>query len=297
MILPGVIAVMAPIAFGFTFGAKFLGGILVGSILSGFFLGISMANAGGAWDNAKKYVERGEVVEKGKVKKKGSEWHAAVVVGDTVGDPFKDTSGPALNILSKLMSHLSLIISGSIGAEFESWETGVAIWIALLVVGVIAYMIQLYRKPVNARLTFKNLNWTVQGLDDPKIRLALQTNILEVLNKFGGNCGPDRFKLGEIYQLWNDVEVTFRIVSSGLTSDQKSIYTKILAQKSDVKSQLEAKQNFQISEIILADTERTHLEAAELVPSGEEVKDSDVIIHHPHEDKKQEKEHLLQKSS
>jgi K(+)-stimulated pyrophosphate-energized sodium pump len=103
MIVPGLIAIIAPIAIGALMGAEALGGMLAGSIVSGFLLAIFMANAGGAWDNAKKYVELGNFGGK------GSDTHAAAVTGDTVGDPFKDTSGPAINILLKLMAIVSLI--------------------------------------------------------------------------------------------------------------------------------------------------------------------------------------------
>ncbi len=103
MILPGLIAISAPIIVGATLGGETLGGLLLGSIVAGFLLAIFMANAGGAWDNAKKYVELGNYGGK------GSDAHAAAVTGDTVGDPFKDTSGPSLNILLKLMAVISLI--------------------------------------------------------------------------------------------------------------------------------------------------------------------------------------------
>ena len=103
MILPGMIAVISPVAVGALVSAEALGGLLVGSIVSGFLLAVFMANAGGAWDNAKKYVELGHHGGK------GSDQHAAAVVGDTVGDPFKDTSGPAINILLKLMAVISVI--------------------------------------------------------------------------------------------------------------------------------------------------------------------------------------------
>ena len=103
MIVPGLIAIIAPIAIGAVMGAAALGGMLAGSIVSGFLLAIFMANAGGAWDNAKKFVELGNYGGK------GSDTHAAAVTGDTVGDPFKDTSGPAINILLKLMAVVSLI--------------------------------------------------------------------------------------------------------------------------------------------------------------------------------------------
>ena len=103
MIVPGLIAVAAPLAVGIGLGPEALAGLLAGSIGSGVCLAIMLANAGGAWDNAKKYIESGNYGGK------GSDAHAAGVVGDTVGDPCKDTSGPSLNILLKLMSIVSLV--------------------------------------------------------------------------------------------------------------------------------------------------------------------------------------------
>ena len=103
MILPGLLAIIVPVAVGAVMGAEALGGLLLGAIAAGFLLAVTMANAGGAWDNAKKYVELGNYGGK------GSEAHHAAVTGDTVGDPFKDTSGPSLNILIKLMAMVSLV--------------------------------------------------------------------------------------------------------------------------------------------------------------------------------------------
>ena len=105
MIAPGLIAIAAPVLVGTFFGASTLGGLLVGATLSGVLLALFMANGGGAWDNAKKHIEEGNLGGK------GSEAHKAAVVGDTVGDPFKDTSGPSMNILIKLMSVVALIIA------------------------------------------------------------------------------------------------------------------------------------------------------------------------------------------
>ena len=105
MILPGMMAVIAPIATGFILGQAALGGLLIGAVASGFMLAIMMASAGGTWDNAKKYVELGNYGGK------GSEAHKAAVEGDVVGDPFKDTSGPSLNILLKLMAVVSLVFA------------------------------------------------------------------------------------------------------------------------------------------------------------------------------------------
>jgi K(+)-stimulated pyrophosphate-energized sodium pump len=105
MIVPGALAVIAPVATGLVLGKEALGGMLVGAIMSGFLLAVMMANAGGAWDNAKKFIEAGNYGGK------GSEPHKAAVIGDTVGDPFKDTAGPSLNILIKLMSVVALVFA------------------------------------------------------------------------------------------------------------------------------------------------------------------------------------------
>lgn len=107
MILPGVIAVLAPIVIGFLLGKEALGGMLAGATLAGVLLALMMSNGGGAWDNAKKYIEGNKLDGE----EKGGEAHKAAVVGDTVGDPFKDTSGPSMNILIKLMSIVSLVLA------------------------------------------------------------------------------------------------------------------------------------------------------------------------------------------
>jgi len=110
MILPGAIALSVPVIIGFTMGPEVLGGLLAGVTVSGVLMGIFQSNAGGAWDNAKKSFEKGVIID-GETYKKGSEPHKAAVTGDTVGDPFKDTSGPSMNILIKLMSIVSLVIA------------------------------------------------------------------------------------------------------------------------------------------------------------------------------------------
>jgi len=110
MVLPGVIAVSSPVLMGFIGGAEMLGGLLAGVTVCGVLMAIFQSNAGGAWDNAKKMFEEGVDIE-GKMHYKGSDAHKATVVGDTVGDPFKDTSGPSLNILLKLMSVVALVIA------------------------------------------------------------------------------------------------------------------------------------------------------------------------------------------
>lgn len=112
MIAPGCLVIFTPIFFGVVFHPKLVAGILPGAILSGVQLAISMSNTGGAWDNTKKYIESGKLVnEKGERLGKGSDAHKAAVTGDTIGDPLKDTSGPSLNILVKLMAIISLVFA------------------------------------------------------------------------------------------------------------------------------------------------------------------------------------------
>jgi K(+)-stimulated pyrophosphate-energized sodium pump len=106
MLLPSLLAIIAPIVTGLIFGVSGVMGLLTGGLAAGFVLAIFMANAGGSWDNAKKYIESG--AHGGK----GSEAHKAAVTGDTVGDPFKDTSGPSLNILIKLMTMVAIVMAG-----------------------------------------------------------------------------------------------------------------------------------------------------------------------------------------
>jgi K(+)-stimulated pyrophosphate-energized sodium pump len=106
MLVPSILAILVPILTGVILGVPGVLGLLIGGLSTGFVLAVFMANSGGAWDNAKKYVEEGNFGGK------GSENHKATVVGDTVGDPFKDTSGPSLNILIKLMSMVSIVMAG-----------------------------------------------------------------------------------------------------------------------------------------------------------------------------------------
>jgi K(+)-stimulated pyrophosphate-energized sodium pump len=106
MIFPAIVALVSPVIMGLIFGVPGVLGLLCGSLSTGFVLAIFMANAGGAWDNAKKYIEEGNCGGR------GSQAHHAAVIGDTVGDPFKDTSGPSLNILLKLMTLVAIITVG-----------------------------------------------------------------------------------------------------------------------------------------------------------------------------------------
>jgi H(+)-translocating pyrophosphatase len=147
MVPPGMLAVVIPLVIGTSLGPKGLLGLLLGAISSGFLLGVMMSNAGGAWDNAKKYVEKGKLGE-GKGKK--SDNHKATVVGDTVGDPFKDTSGPSLNILIKLMSIVALVIAPLLSTKKDGvripkddWEDW---WVACIIIAVLLILGWIYSK-------------------------------------------------------------------------------------------------------------------------------------------------------
>jgi K(+)-stimulated pyrophosphate-energized sodium pump len=111
MLIPGILVIIVPLILGFTLGPESVAGLLAGALLTGFLMAVMMANSGGAWDNAKKYIEAG--AHGGK----GSEAHKASVCGDTVGDPFKDTAGPSLNILIKLVGKVAVIF----GPVFAVW--------------------------------------------------------------------------------------------------------------------------------------------------------------------------------
>jgi len=137
MLMPGLLAVFCPLVIGFTFGSHCLGGFLIGAIASGYLLGVQMSNTGGAWDNAKKWVEADGLKIKGYLRPKKSMEHQAVVVGDTVGDPLKDTSGPSLNILIKLMTGFSFVIAELLDAYWGNFWIGICLGCAMLVVGII----------------------------------------------------------------------------------------------------------------------------------------------------------------
>ena len=118
MIIPSILAIVVPVVVGLLLGVCGVMGLLVGGLATGFLTAIMMANAGGAWDNAKKFIE------KGNYEGKGSMAHKASVVGDTVGDPFKDSAGPSLNILIKLMSMVSIVVAGLVvkyAPVIEGW--------------------------------------------------------------------------------------------------------------------------------------------------------------------------------
>jgi H(+)-translocating pyrophosphatase len=142
MLLPGGIAIFSPVVVGFVGGPSMLAGLLAGALCSGFMLAVTMSNAGGAWDNAKKWVEKGNLVLNGVPKGKNTDEHAAVVSGDTVGDPFKDTSGPALNVLIKLMTLVSLVLAPRFAKIYKTEtlqkngfdETGVIIGAVIFII-------------------------------------------------------------------------------------------------------------------------------------------------------------------
>jgi H+-translocating diphosphatase len=113
MIAPGALVLLSPLLMGFLVGPRGVSGLLAGAIVSGVQMAVSMSNSGGAWDNAKKFIEAGRLVKDGQQMGKGSDAHKAAVCGDTVGDPLKDTSGPSINILIKLMAITSLVFGGA----------------------------------------------------------------------------------------------------------------------------------------------------------------------------------------
>merc|ERR1712167_288431 len=143
MLLPGTYAICAPLFIGFLVGPTCLAGMLAGAIASGSMLAIMMSNAGGAWDNSKKYIEIA-----GAHGGKGTEVHKACVVGDTVGDPFKDTSGPALNILIKLMSVIALTIAPLIAGN-DSWSVFYLGLVPFFITVIVTYIVFLYDTPVD----------------------------------------------------------------------------------------------------------------------------------------------------
>ncbi len=154
MILPGLLALAAPVSVGFIGGAEMLGGLLAGVTTTGVLMAIFQSNAGGAWDNAKKMIE-----EKGL---KGTDTHKAAVVGDTVGDPFKDTSGPSLNILLKLMSVVALVIAPSI---------------ALDTVEIAAYSNEKAATEMVVKESFKQVEVAMNTNDDGTVKATVITTI------------------------------------------------------------------------------------------------------------------------
>eukprot|EP01084_Bolivina_argentea_P307738 531955_1 len=163
MIIPGILAICSPLICGFILGREALGGMLIGSLVSGFMLAIFMANAGGAWDNAKKWIEANGL---GPDKGKGTKYHHATIVGDTIGDPFKDTSGPSLDILIKLMTMMSILfapIYPKDSFDEEWWWVGLIIFIVFFII-VISMWIWM-RRTGFGRIDYKTVN-TIENDDE-----------------------------------------------------------------------------------------------------------------------------------
>merc|ERR1719419_1293696 len=160
MIIPGVLAIAAPLFVGYLLGAEALGGMLVGGICCGFMLAVYMANAGGAWDNAKKWVEGGNMIVSGVKVIKVTDIHSATVTGDTIGDPFKDTSGPSLNILMKLMIMISLVFASKQFYQLKPYDPDkwfIAVIIAAIFT-VIAVCLTLWMRSQGFGKTPRELN-------------------------------------------------------------------------------------------------------------------------------------------
>ena len=202
MMLPGGIAIISPLIIGFILGPEALGGFLAGATVSGVLMGMFQNNAGGAWDNAKKSFEKGVEIN-GEMFYKKSEPHKASVTGDTVGDPFKDTSGPSMNILIKLMSIVSLVIAPSLAqihsnnsSETLKIEKKIEIRISNSDGGVVTETIT--EEPENDLLTalkadgflnqeentidFENENLKVNGtiIDDPKYKNLIKVDKINI---------------------------------------------------------------------------------------------------------------------
>jgi K(+)-stimulated pyrophosphate-energized sodium pump len=180
MVAPGAIAIVTPIIIGFLLGPEALGGFLAGATVSGVLMGMFQNNAGGAWDNAKKSFEKGVEIN-GKMEYKGSDAHKASVSGDTVGDPFKDTSGPSMNILIKLMSIVSLVIAPTLKGTFKD---------------EIKSDLEKSKAGIEKLLTNveSNHNTTIQGNKENNINSAINTTVPEV--KLDAATGLVSYNLG-----------------------------------------------------------------------------------------------------
>jgi len=194
MIIPGVLAICSPLVCGFLLGREALGGMLIGALVSGFMLAIFMANAGGAWDNAKKWIEASGL---GSDKAKGTKYHHATIVGDTIGDPFKDTSGPSLDILIKLMTMMSILfapIYPQQAFDEEWWWVGFIIFIVFFVIagGLWGWM----RHTGFGKIDYKTVNTIDREDGDDEEQLELVPNKGD-----GGHSGTYQDSAQEIESL------------------------------------------------------------------------------------------------
>jgi len=155
MVFPCLLVVLSPIITGIGLGKSFLLGLLVGAIICGFMTGLMMGTAGGAWDNGKKYIEAG------KYGGKKSFAHKAAVVGDTVGDPFKDTSGPAINIQIKLMSYISVVLASVFKNQHDYW------WASLIIIGVMLIFVPLWIMVTPYEISKNTIEKVIQELNQP----------------------------------------------------------------------------------------------------------------------------------
>jgi len=169
MIVPSCLLVLAPLFIGYLLGAEALGGMLIGAVSSAFMLAVFMANAGGAWDNAKKFVESNGLKGHGK----GSEAHKATIVGDTIGDPFKDTSGPSLNILIKLNTMLSLVFGSSFKLDpFDKDRWWIAVIIAVIFLCIATGLFSWMRIKGIGRIDFSKQIPDESQVEDGQVELA-----------------------------------------------------------------------------------------------------------------------------
>ncbi|MCF8374663.1 MAG: sodium-translocating pyrophosphatase [Bacteroidales bacterium] len=205
MIIPGLLAIAVPVIIGLVFGAEMLGGVLAGVTVSGVLLAIFQSNAGGAWDNAKKMIEEGVTIN-GVKHGKGSEAHKAAVVGDTVGDPFKDTSGPSLNILLKLMAVVALIIAPSILRVLPISEAKGA-WAVDSKVSYVNFKVNHLLTSVTGRFDqiYGNVSFGDE-MEDANIEIVISTNSI----KTGFEYRDEYLKSATLFNTFDYPEITFK---------------------------------------------------------------------------------------
>jgi len=160
MVFPVLLVILSPLIIGIGLGYQMLAGMILGAIVSGYMLGGMMSAAGGAWDNGKKYIESGHLGGK------NSKAHKAAVVGDTIGDPFKDTSGPALNILVKLVSYISVTLSSVFENQADYW------WVSLIIIGILIVFVPLWERFTPEGMRAQDVEKVIDELNNEAIRAA-----------------------------------------------------------------------------------------------------------------------------